>query len=69
VCNAWVIGNEPCVMLDFTGAKDYAKNTSASKRFLKIYRLTQTQVDGNLAYRIDEDKDLEMISISRHHVS
>jgi quercetin dioxygenase-like cupin family protein len=23
--NAWVIGDEPCVMLDFTGAKDYAK--------------------------------------------
>ena len=25
--NAWVIGNEPCVMLDFTGAKDYAKKS------------------------------------------
>src|SRR5688572_20873209 len=24
--NAWVVGNEPCVMIDFTGAKDYAKN-------------------------------------------
>jgi hypothetical protein len=23
--NAWVVGNEPCVMIDFTGAKDYAK--------------------------------------------
>ena len=25
--NAWVVGNEPCVMIDFTGAKDYAKNS------------------------------------------
>jgi mannose-6-phosphate isomerase-like protein (cupin superfamily) len=25
--NAWVIGDEPCVMLDFTGAKDYAKSS------------------------------------------
>ena len=25
--NAWVIGDEPCVMLDFTGAKDYAKKS------------------------------------------
>jgi quercetin dioxygenase-like cupin family protein len=25
--NAWVIGDEPCVMLDFTGAKDYAKES------------------------------------------
>ena len=23
--NAWVIGNEPCISIDFTGAKDYAK--------------------------------------------
>jgi hypothetical protein len=23
--NAWVVGNEPCIMIDFTGAKDYAK--------------------------------------------
>jgi uncharacterized membrane protein (Fun14 family) len=23
--NAWVVGNEPCIMNDFTGAKDYAK--------------------------------------------
>ena len=23
--HAWVIGDEPCVMIDFTGAKDYAK--------------------------------------------
>ena len=23
--NAWVVGDEPCVMIDFTGAKDYAK--------------------------------------------
>ena len=23
--NAWVIGDEPCVMIDFTGAKNYAK--------------------------------------------
>ena len=23
--NAWVIGDEPCVSIDFTGAKDYAK--------------------------------------------
>jgi len=23
--NAWVIGDEPCVSVDFTGAKDYAK--------------------------------------------
>jgi ethanolamine utilization protein EutQ (cupin superfamily) len=27
--NAWVVGNEPCIMIDFTGAKDYA-NSSAS---------------------------------------
>ncbi len=25
--NAWVVGNEPCVMIDFTGAKDYAKSS------------------------------------------
>jgi Mannose-6-phosphate isomerase len=24
--NAWVIGNEPCVAIDFTGAKEYAKS-------------------------------------------
>jgi quercetin dioxygenase-like cupin family protein len=23
--NAWVVGDEPCGMIDFTGAKDYAK--------------------------------------------
>ena len=23
--NAWVVGNEPCIATDFTGAKDYAK--------------------------------------------
>jgi quercetin dioxygenase-like cupin family protein len=23
--NAWVVGDEPCVMIDFTGAKNYAK--------------------------------------------
>ncbi len=25
--NAWVLGDEPCVMIDFTGAKDYAKKS------------------------------------------
>jgi quercetin dioxygenase-like cupin family protein len=25
--NAWVVGDEPCVMIDFTGAKDYVKKT------------------------------------------
>jgi len=25
--NAWVIGNEPCVTIDFTGAKEYAKSS------------------------------------------
>jgi hypothetical protein len=25
--NAWVIANEPCIAIDFTGAKDYAKKT------------------------------------------
>lgn len=24
--DAWVVGNEPCVALDFTGAKSYAKS-------------------------------------------
>ena len=24
--NAWVVGDEPCIMIDFTGAKDYAKS-------------------------------------------
>jgi hypothetical protein len=24
--NAWVVGNEPCVAIDFTGAKEYAKS-------------------------------------------
>lgn len=24
--NGWVVGDEPCVMLDFTGAKDYTKS-------------------------------------------
>ena len=23
--NSWVVGNEPCIMIDFTGAMDYAK--------------------------------------------
>ena len=23
--NAWIIGNEPCVPIDFTGMKEYAK--------------------------------------------
>jgi hypothetical protein len=23
--NAWVVGDDPCVMIDFTGAKEYAK--------------------------------------------
>ena len=23
--NAWIIGNEPCVGIDFTGMKEYAK--------------------------------------------
>ena len=23
--NAWVVGDEPCVSIDFTGLKDYAK--------------------------------------------
>jgi len=23
--DAWVIGNEPCVLIDFTGGKTYAK--------------------------------------------
>jgi quercetin dioxygenase-like cupin family protein len=23
--NAWVVGDEPCVMIDFTGAKEYAR--------------------------------------------
>jgi hypothetical protein len=25
--NAWIVEDEPCVMIDFTGAKDYAKKT------------------------------------------
>jgi quercetin dioxygenase-like cupin family protein len=25
--NAWVVGDEPCVMIDFTGAKDYARTS------------------------------------------
>jgi mannose-6-phosphate isomerase-like protein (cupin superfamily) len=25
--NAWVVGNESCVMIDFTGANDYAKKS------------------------------------------
>ncbi len=24
--NAWVVGDQPCVMIDFTGAKEYAKS-------------------------------------------
>ena len=24
--NAWAVGNEPCIAIDFTGAKDYAKS-------------------------------------------
>ena len=24
--DAWTVGNEPCVAIDFTGAKNYAKN-------------------------------------------
>jgi quercetin dioxygenase-like cupin family protein len=26
--NAWVVGNEPVVAVDFTGLKDYAKSAS-----------------------------------------
>jgi hypothetical protein len=27
--NDIVVGNEPCVMIDFTGAKDYAKGSGS----------------------------------------
>jgi hypothetical protein len=27
VHNPWVVGDEPCVTVDFTSAKDYAKKT------------------------------------------
>jgi ethanolamine utilization protein EutQ (cupin superfamily) len=27
--NAWVVGNEPCIAIDFTGAKDYAKGSGS----------------------------------------
>ena len=27
--NAWVVGNEPCIAIDFTGAKDYAKSSGS----------------------------------------
>ena len=23
--NAWVVGDEPCILIDLTGARDYAK--------------------------------------------
>jgi quercetin dioxygenase-like cupin family protein len=26
--NAWVVGTDPCVAIDFTGAKDYAKTNA-----------------------------------------
>jgi len=26
--NAWVVGNEPCVAIDFTGAKEYARSNT-----------------------------------------
>ena len=26
--DAWVVGDEPCIMIDFTGAMDYAKGSS-----------------------------------------
>jgi hypothetical protein len=25
--NAWTVGNEPCVAIDFTGAKEYARGS------------------------------------------
>ncbi len=28
--NAWVVGNEPVVAVDFTGLKDYAKKSGTS---------------------------------------
>jgi hypothetical protein len=29
--DAWVVGNEPFVAIDFTGMKEYATNTSSNK--------------------------------------
>jgi quercetin dioxygenase-like cupin family protein len=26
--NAWVVGNEPCVAIDFKGAKEYARSNT-----------------------------------------
>ena len=28
--NTWVVGDQPCVMIDFTGAKDYAKSNKGN---------------------------------------
>jgi hypothetical protein len=33
--NAWVVGNEPVVAIDFTGLKNYAKKTGMAGRARK----------------------------------
>ena len=35
--NAWVVGNEPCIMIDFTGMKDYARPLQVLK--FPFYRI------------------------------
>ena len=36
--NAWVVGNEPCVAIDFTGAKEYAESVAINLFFLHSYK-------------------------------
>jgi hypothetical protein len=35
--NAWVVGNKPCIMIDFTGMKDYARPLQVLK--FPFYRI------------------------------
>ena len=38
--NAWVVGNEPVVGIDFTGLKEYAKNSNRHNQFSLIFSET-----------------------------
>ena len=47
--NAWVVGNEPVVGIDFTGLKEYAKsrNSSPVTNFLKFNELITDNTDSD----------------------
>ena len=33
----WVVGNEPCIAIDFTGAKEYAKSQQQQQQLISIF--------------------------------